>query len=586
VAAQRDDIVDASRAGEPASKRPAGADSRPSGRAWGALLWLALAGFAALVAWKAWVADDAYITLRTIDNALHGYGLRWNIDERVQSYTHPLWMLLLAAAIGVTRDSFFTTMAAGALVSCAAAAVVAFRIAPTRRIALIAIATLAFSRSFTDYSTSGLENPLTHLLLAGFVAVHCGPDVGGRRVLLSNRIAALLAITRLDALWLILPVLAVDLWAGRRRVRWRILGLAWLPFLVWEGFSLVYYGFPLPNTAYAKLGNDFGLRPLVGQGLWYVFSTAVDDPLTLAATLAGVAAALWRGEARWRALALGVLVHLVYVVQIGGDFMAGRFFTAPLLVGVALLARCGLVWRHVQAVAALVLAGLCFTSVAPWRAVHVANPLAYDLRGVADERLVYDACCSWFGRQGDGPWPNPIARRQSATLRANWERDGFVRVLMQSGVLADGDDLGADVVGREPRPLVVRGGVGYLGYFLGPRVHVLDFHALSEPLLARLPAEQRDPLPEASISAGGRSWRIGHFIRRIPKGYPASLVRGSNQLEDPDLASYYDDLSLVTRGPLLSRRRAEAILKLNRPGRDPRIVRFVARRAAAHAPGD
>jgi len=38
----------------------------------------------------AWVCGDAYITFRTIDNLVHGYGLRWNVDERVQAFTHPV----------------------------------------------------------------------------------------------------------------------------------------------------------------------------------------------------------------------------------------------------------------------------------------------------------------------------------------------------------------------------------------------------------------------------------------------------------------------------------------------------------------
>src|SRR6187402_2076752 len=42
----------------------------------------------------AWVAEDAYITFRVVDNFTHGYGLRWNVAERVQVYTHPLWLLL------------------------------------------------------------------------------------------------------------------------------------------------------------------------------------------------------------------------------------------------------------------------------------------------------------------------------------------------------------------------------------------------------------------------------------------------------------------------------------------------------------
>jgi hypothetical protein len=48
---------------------------------------------------NAWICDDAYITFRTVDNFIQGYGLRWNIQERVQTYTHPLWMFLLSLGL-------------------------------------------------------------------------------------------------------------------------------------------------------------------------------------------------------------------------------------------------------------------------------------------------------------------------------------------------------------------------------------------------------------------------------------------------------------------------------------------------------
>ena len=46
---------------------------------------------------NAWIGDDAYITFRTVENFLSGYGLTYNIAERVQAYTHPLWMFLLSS---------------------------------------------------------------------------------------------------------------------------------------------------------------------------------------------------------------------------------------------------------------------------------------------------------------------------------------------------------------------------------------------------------------------------------------------------------------------------------------------------------
>jgi hypothetical protein len=46
--------------------------------------------FAVILFRTAWISDDAAITLRTVLNVTHGFGLTFNIAERVQTYTHPL----------------------------------------------------------------------------------------------------------------------------------------------------------------------------------------------------------------------------------------------------------------------------------------------------------------------------------------------------------------------------------------------------------------------------------------------------------------------------------------------------------------
>src|SRR4029453_5295362 len=60
---------------------------------------------------NAWMGDDAYITLRTVWNFIHGYGLSYNPDERVQAYTDPLWMFVISAVPLVTGEFFFTVTA-------------------------------------------------------------------------------------------------------------------------------------------------------------------------------------------------------------------------------------------------------------------------------------------------------------------------------------------------------------------------------------------------------------------------------------------------------------------------------------------
>ncbi|MBN1250426.1 MAG: hypothetical protein JXC32_22370, partial [Anaerolineae bacterium] len=81
------------------------------------LVTVLLLGFGALVVRNAWLSDDAYITFRTVDNFVHGYGLTWNVAERVQVYTHPLWMFLLSGVYAITREITITSQVVSILVS-------------------------------------------------------------------------------------------------------------------------------------------------------------------------------------------------------------------------------------------------------------------------------------------------------------------------------------------------------------------------------------------------------------------------------------------------------------------------------------
>ena len=54
--------------------------------------------------------DDSYITMRTADNFLHGDGLPWNTDERVPTFTSPLWVFLLCGSYLVTQDAYFAVV--------------------------------------------------------------------------------------------------------------------------------------------------------------------------------------------------------------------------------------------------------------------------------------------------------------------------------------------------------------------------------------------------------------------------------------------------------------------------------------------
>jgi arabinofuranosyltransferase len=480
---------------------------------------------AAVVARTAWLSDDAYITFRTIDNFLNGYGLRWNVAERVQSFTHPLWLLLLTPLIAVTGNPYLSALALSVLLTACAVGQVLWLVGPRSRPLQAAsiVTAMVLSKAFTDYTTSGLENSLSHALLAGLMILTATPIHTTRRAGMAGALVALTGMARLDLLLLAGPIGVAALRSVRRTIPAFLVGL--LPLVAWTVFSVVYYGVPFPNTAYAKLATGVPQRDLWIQGVSYFFDSLDRDPVTLFVIASGVLGGVAAGRGD-RVPALSVAVYLIYVARIGGDFMTGRFFTAPFVVSLCLVAR--IPWPEsvigkLAPLAATLALGLSTTNPTlfsgteyhtPWRAMLADS-------GIVDERGFYFQHTGWLRANGIRSAPD-----DAHTLPPKLSK----------------------VRAANPR-VFTHDRVGMVGYYTGPDRHIIDTFALSDPLLARLPTN----VP----------WRIGHFARDLPGGYLESVEQDRNRVEDPRIASLYTIIRLVTRGPIWSARRWRAIVALN-----------------------
>ncbi|MEP6896040.1 MAG: hypothetical protein ABI986_10570, partial [Chloroflexota bacterium] len=205
--------------------------------------------FIALLVQTSWVEEDAFITLRTSDNFIHGYGLRWNIDERVQTFTNPLWMFLLAGAHTIIQNPHLTLILLSIVVSTLALFVLLVHIPQNNFGLLLAFASLALSKAFVDYSTSGLENPASHLLAVAFVALYFKAEkpLSDKNLFCLSLLAGLAAFNRMDTLLFYLPALLVLLRNQFNKRSLLIMLAGFSPFILWEIFSVIYYGFPIPN---------------------------------------------------------------------------------------------------------------------------------------------------------------------------------------------------------------------------------------------------------------------------------------------------------------------------------------------------
>lgn len=484
----------------------------PSSQRVSALIW-GLLGllFAAAFLFTAWVCEDAFITLRTADHLIHGRGLVWNVGERVQAYTHPLWLFVVTPVVLLLGDPYFALIVASGLFSFLALFVL-FRSRDNWDLyAIVGMASLLWSRSFVDYSSSGLENPLTHLLVATFVLVWLrAPD--NRKGVLLGLLTSALYLNRPDSVVLVAPALAWHLLRSGQHLS-VLMGL--LPAMCWTVFSMLYYGSPVPNTALAKVATGLPLATRIEQAQNYMAWMLANDPVSLVIVVTGGLAAWTRPALRPFSLAL--LAWLAYLGYVGADYMGGRFFSAAVFLGAILLAHT--MSKHMAAALGLTL--LVFASALQQTVASppdFANP-AIDSAGIADERGFY------YAQLGLMP----------TLQRGDWQQHPW----LQQGTAI-----------RQHPGVYTRCAIGMSGYTAGPGVYIIDPLALTEPFLARLPSR--------SVA------RIGHYERAFPDGYLASRVHERNDIKDPTLRALFDDVERVTRDEdLLTRERLAAIWRLN-----------------------
>ena len=529
-----------------------------------ATLWMLMNG---------WVSDDAYITFRVVDNFVQGFGLRWNIAERVQVFTHPLWMFLHIPFYFFFRHIFAITLLLSWTCSIGAVALTlkTFKRRPLDAVLLLLLP-LVISKPMIEYSSSGLENPLTFLLFAAF-GYRLARPADTYFWLWMSLLPALSMLNRLDTAVLYAPITLFLVWQVRGQAKWGQIVAGALPVVLWEIFSLIYYGFPFPNTKYAKLNTGITASAYAEQGLLYIFELWRTDAVSIVLLVFGLGSALHYLLSRSHssrhdvkaplssvpvgAVVTGVLFYLAYIVRVGGDFMSGRFLSLPIFVAIWLLfatfsgfslsasPRRRLTSSQARAAWLVAWALLKFFSLVAAKDFRPDYREYRETYGIADERRYY---------KDDSTLMAPDGR-----IRTDFNWDSVV--LVESRLY----------VSAEPtRPFSYKNIGAFVFYAHRPSWHVVDLFGLAEPLLARLP------------TIDSERWRIGHFERRFPDGFMQAVQNGDTSGMQPDLARYTEALLRVTRGPLFDRERWADIVAFSLGRHDELLRRY---HAATHLNG-
>lgn len=481
----------------------------------------------AILCINGWVAEDAYITFRVIDNFVNGYGLRWNIDERVQVFTHPLWLTINTPLYALTQNVVVTSITMSLL--CVLAGIYALRHLDRSLFTFgaVLLLPLLLSHTLRDFLVSGMENPLSFALLAWFLVELLNHQNTPRPTRLCL-IAALLLLTRLDHIFIILPALLWALWQRRKRISYPKLAAAFSPLIVWHSFSLFYYGFMFPNTKYAKLHAGISFGRQAKQSLRYFENFMYYDPVGFALILLFACMTLCavlqkRASAVTSLLLMGCVLHLGYLVSIGGDMMSGRFMMNIILVsmvGLYVLLR-----SKPKRSAGIIAAAMAVLAALQWWVLQPAMPYksmrhTYYHKVILDERVFYQKSTSML---------HHFLAHHTTTPSHRWVQRG-------------------KAIRNKPGVYIQRN-IGMFGYYAGPNAIIIDLLALTDPFLARRSALWR-----------ARS-RPGHYRRFLPKGYKHARSTGDTSLMDEKQAKRYKALRLVTSGNLLDAERLSMILK-------------------------
>lgn len=302
------------------------------------LIWL-------IFAWhRRWITDDGLIAARTVREILAGNGPVFNPGERVEANTSALWTWLIAGLSWISRADVYKVMMytglllapLGLLFALLGARKLHRRNAPGRRLIPLGAIVVAALPPFWDFATSGLEESLIFCWLGLCWWLLCGIDPAPESGSAGRRAYTTAFVLGLG--WLVRPDMAlgticflVGFWFALRPTLRRAVALsataAVLP-LAYELFRMGYYGLLVPNTALVKEASavHFGL------GLAYFGNYAAPYYLWVPALLllaaASVAVAWRRFDRRDIAVVTAVvasaLLMMLYVVEIGGDFMHAR----------------------------------------------------------------------------------------------------------------------------------------------------------------------------------------------------------------------------------------------------------------------
>ncbi len=267
-------------------------------------------------AWKLrWLCDDAFISFSYARNLSEGFGFVYQVGEYVEGYSNFLWTLLLSGFFVIGVSPLKASLVLGILSYFFLLVYLYFverKERPFSNLPLYLIHFVLFYHGWI-FATSGLETMMFTLFLTiGLIEWQKKDNRAGYLLLFA-------ALVRPEGM-LFLTLYTFEKGSDTRKIK---SAFPFLFFLFFIAARFVYYDDFLPNTYYAKAN-----RPAYfSQGMMYLFYWFRVYPLYTIVFLYSIFLNLDQIYRKFPAFrSLCILIYIFYVLFIGGDFMAMRFW--------------------------------------------------------------------------------------------------------------------------------------------------------------------------------------------------------------------------------------------------------------------
>jgi hypothetical protein len=321
--------------------------------------------------------DDAAISWRYSAHLASGEGLRWNLEgPPVEGYSNFLWVLMLAlmgrVGFEIEAASKILGLAFG-LASFALLALLCRRLWKENRFWWTPLLFLAVTPEWAMWTMSGLElASFAAFVLLAIVALSDPQRIN--RVTLSVALTGVV-LSRPEGIGVCLLLLAVAVMLPRSDSsrKDRLQEMTW-PALTTVAvavglvlFRLSYFGYPMPNTVYAKFSLECPSLPAVLR--WLLLGV----PFLVAWGLA-----LWKPETprnRWTlAIALLILLgHTAMTLPVSSVMNFDHRYHIPFMALLVLAAPCllDILWNRRRVTALVALAVMAIWPLKGFPAVHL-----------------------------------------------------------------------------------------------------------------------------------------------------------------------------------------------------------------------